>query len=161
MKRPIFYTLAGLVTAAGLVVVPLAAQAGALNVYQGTQSNCGGGGGAQTALCGATQSDDFPTIVKNVINLLLLVIGMIAVIMIIIGGIRYVTSNGDQNQITGAKNTILYAVIGLVVAIMAFAIVNFVITAFTGGGAGGNGSPTIPATQNPGSGTITNPPAGG
>ena len=65
--------------------------------------------------------------IKNIINILLFIIGAIAVIMIIIGGIRYVVSNGDSSQTTAAKNTILYAVVGLVIAMMAYAIVNWVI----------------------------------
>ncbi len=69
--------------------------------------------------------------IKDVINVLLFLIGAVSVIMIIIGGIRYVLSNGDSTQITGAKNTIMYAVIGLVVALLAYAIVNFVVTQFT------------------------------
>jgi hypothetical protein len=68
--------------------------------------------------------------IAQVINVLLFLIGAVSVIMIIIGGIRYVLSNGDSTQITGAKNTILYAVIGLVVALLAYAIVNFVVTQF-------------------------------
>lgn len=72
----------------------------------------------------------FQQTMKQVISTLFVVLGMIAVIMIIIGGIRYATANGDQGAITSAKNTILYSVVGLVVAIMAFAIVNFVISAF-------------------------------
>ena len=67
--------------------------------------------------------------IQNIINILLFLIGAIAVIMIIVGGIRYVVSGGDQGAITGAKNTILYAVIGLVIAILAYAIVNFVLGA--------------------------------
>jgi amino acid transporter len=67
------------------------------------------------------------TFIANIINILLFVIGAVAVIMIIIGGIRYVTSNGDQAQVKGAKDTILYSIIGLVVAILAYAIVNFVV----------------------------------
>jgi multisubunit Na+/H+ antiporter MnhB subunit len=55
---------------------------------------------------------------------------MIAVIMIVIGGIRYTTSNGDSSQVKSAKDTIMYAVIGLVVAILAYAIVNFILSAF-------------------------------
>lgn len=70
----------------------------------------------------------FTNTVEGVINVLLFIIGAAAVIMIIIGGIRYVVSGGDQGAVTGAKNTILYAVVGLVVAIMAYAIVNFVVT---------------------------------
>ena len=67
-------------------------------------------------------------LIKKVVNLLLWAIGIVSVIMIIIGGIRYATSNGDSNQVTAAKNTIMYAVIGLVIAIFAYAIVNFVLT---------------------------------
>ncbi len=100
-----------------------------INVF----SNCSGGVSSTTSggqICGASQQDDFPKLMQNVINLLLLVLGMIAVIAIIIGGVRYTTSNGDPGQIKSAKDTILYAVIGLVVAIMAYAIVGFVIAAF-------------------------------
>ena len=68
--------------------------------------------------------------VQTVINVLLFIIGAVAVIMIIIGGIKYTISNGDSSQITSAKNTILYAVIGLVVALLAYAIVNFVVGQF-------------------------------
>jgi hypothetical protein len=71
--------------------------------------------------------------IKTVVNVLLFVLGAIAVIMIIIGGIRYSTSNGDANATKSAKDTILYAVIGLIVAILAYAIVNFVLGAFKGG----------------------------
>lgn len=71
---------------------------------------------------------DLTTFITNIINVLLFVIGAVAVIMIIIGGIRYVTSNGDQTQVKGAKDTIMYSVIGLVVAILAYAIVQFVVT---------------------------------
>ena len=68
--------------------------------------------------------------VETVINLLLFLIGIIAVIAIIIGGIRYTTSNGDAGQTKAAKDTILYAVIGLIVAIMAYAIVRWVVGVF-------------------------------
>ncbi len=68
--------------------------------------------------------------IQNVINVLLFIIGVISVIMIIIGGIKYVLSNGDSSQIKSAKDTIMYAVIGLVIALLAYAIVNFVVNAF-------------------------------
>ncbi len=84
-------------------------------------------GGDSSTLCGATKTDDAPDIIKNIINTILFVLGMIAVIMIVIGGIRYTTSNGDASSVKGAKDTVLYAVVGLVVAIMAYAIVNFVL----------------------------------
>ncbi|MNY57155.1 hypothetical protein D3C86_1933160 [compost metagenome] len=50
--------------------------------------------------------------------------------MIIVSGIRYATSNGDSSAVTSAKNTLMYSVIGLIVAILAYAIVNFVLKAF-------------------------------
>lgn len=65
---------------------------------------------------------------QTVTNILLFLVGAISVIMLIIGGIRYVVSGGDQSAVTGAKNTILYAIVGIVVAFLAFAAVNFVIT---------------------------------
>jgi hypothetical protein len=55
---------------------------------------------------------------------------MVAVIMIVVGGVRYTTSNGDSASIKSAKDTILYACVGLVVAIMSFSIVNFVVGRF-------------------------------
>jgi len=67
---------------------------------------------------------------QTVTNILLFVIGAVAVIMLVIGGIRYTISNGDSAQVTAAKNTILYAIIGIVVAILAYAAVNFVIGSF-------------------------------
>ncbi len=66
-------------------------------------------------------------VLKTIVTVLLTVGGIISIIVIIIGGIMYSTSSGDQNKITSAKNTILYAIIGLIVSVLAFAIVNYVI----------------------------------
>jgi hypothetical protein len=63
---------------------------------------------------------------------MLYIIGAVSVIMLIYGGIRYTTSGGNANSVTAAKNTILYAIIGLVVAIFAYAIVNWVLDAVLG-----------------------------
>ena len=68
-----------------------------------------------------------PKMVQNIVNLLIYALGIICVIVIIIAGIMYATAAGDSNQITKAKNAILYAVVGLVVALMAYGIVNFVL----------------------------------
>jgi cytochrome bd-type quinol oxidase subunit 2 len=67
-------------------------------------------------------------IFAGVANALIFVVGAVSVIMIIIGGLRYVLSNGDSKQAESARNTILYSVIGIVVAIASFAIVSFVTT---------------------------------
>ena len=71
------------------------------------------------------------SIFTTVVNVLLFLIGAISVIMLIIGGIRYTISGGDSGNVTAAKNTIMYALIGLVVAFLAFAIVNWVLGAIT------------------------------
>ena len=69
-----------------------------------------------------------PGFIKILVNTLLFILGVVAVIVIIIAGIFYATSSGNPNQVTQAKNTLLYAVVGLIVATLAYAIVNFVIT---------------------------------
>ena len=69
-------------------------------------------------------------IFKKITDVLLFVIGAVAVIMLVIGGIRYTVSGGDQTAVTAAKNTILYAVIGIIVAILAYAIIGFVTGSF-------------------------------
>lgn len=67
------------------------------------------------------------SIFQVITNTALFVIGAVSVIMLIYGGIRYTISGGDSNAVTAAKNTILYAIVGLIVAVMAYAIVNFVL----------------------------------
>lgn len=67
---------------------------------------------------------------RDIVNVMLYILGAIAVIMIVVGGIRYTTSAGDAGRVKASKDTIMYAIVGLVIAIMAFAIVNFVADAF-------------------------------
>lgn len=76
-------------------------------------------------------------VVTTIINTLLFVVGFLSVVMLIIGGIRYVISGGNSAAVTAAKNTILYAIVGLIIALFAYAIINFVIGSLSGGGTGG------------------------
>jgi len=76
-------------------------------------------------------------------NVMLFVVGAVSVVMMIYGGLRYVISGGNTANVAAAKNTILYAVVGLVIAIMAYAIINFVIESFVPGGAGGVGGTNV------------------
>src|SRR5690349_9064207 len=76
---------------------------------------------AESQVCKGTNKNSLYVLIGNVVNLLLTIAGIIAVIMIVIGGIRYTTSAGDAGQTKSARDTIIYAVVGLVVAIMAFA----------------------------------------
>lgn len=68
--------------------------------------------------------------IQDVIGILLFALGTICVIVIIIAGIRYATADGDSGKVSQAKNVILYAVVGLIVALLAYAIVNFVLERF-------------------------------
>ncbi len=78
-----------------------------------------------------TASTRVNDIIKLVINVFSLVVGVVSVIMIIIGGLKYITSGGEASNITGAKNTILYAIIGLVVVALAQVVVKFVLAKAT------------------------------
>lgn len=79
---------------------------------------------------GDSCTGDETPIFQTITNVLLFIIGAISVIMLIIGGIRYTVSGGDSGAVTSAKNTILYAIVGIVVALLAYALVNFVVGSF-------------------------------
>lgn len=88
---------------------------------------CKGINNSDSGTCNTTGSNNLQGFIKNIVNILLYIIGAIAVLMIIIGGLRYVISGGDSGQTKSARDTVLYAVIGLVIAVMSYAIVNFVV----------------------------------
>jgi len=71
--------------------------------------------------------DKVTAIIKTVINIISVVVGVVAVIMIVFGGLKYITSGGESSNVSSAKNTILYAIIGLVIVAMAQFIVRFVL----------------------------------
>ena len=79
---------------------------------------------------GGDTKDTSGTLITKLINVMLFIIGVLSVIMIVYGGILYVISAGDSGRVSKAKNTIMYAIVGLIVALLAYAIVNFVITRF-------------------------------
>ena len=87
--------------------------------------------GAEAARCDGCPSDLFGETgaFRKITNTVLFVVGVIAVIMLIIGGIKYVISGGDSKKVTDAKNTVLYAIIGMVIAVFSYAIVTFVLSA--------------------------------
>lgn len=109
------------VVTAGVAAQPVAAQTP-------EQSACQGSGGTWNGNSCAQGTRTVPGTIKNVGNILIFITGSIAVLMIIIGGLRYTLSGGDQGTINSAKNTIMYAVVGLVVSIAAYAIVNLVLS---------------------------------
>ena len=82
---------------------------------------------------GQQKSEDFTNYVTNILNGVIGVLGLVCVVVIIIGGVNYMTSSGDAGKVKKAKDTILYGLIGLVVCVLAFALVNFVIAKIIGG----------------------------
>ncbi len=80
--------------------------------------------------CGTTPngSVDVTKVPTTIVNVLSTVVGVVAVIMIIVGGFKIVTSGGDSNKVASGRSTVLYAVIGLIVVILARIIVNYVLT---------------------------------
>jgi hypothetical protein len=117
--------IASIITVCALALAPLTPVA-AVDVFK----DCTGAA-ATTSICKATKTDKLfgsGGLWNRILSTFTYITGAIAVLMIIIGGLRYVTSNGEPTQLTSAKNTILYAAIGLVLSAMANAIVNFVLT---------------------------------
>ena len=78
---------------------------------------------------GTGATGDIASPVGNALNVVYGVIGIIAVVMIILGGVSYATSQGDASKVKKGRDTIIYGVIGLIISILAFAITNFVLTA--------------------------------
>lgn len=112
-------TIIQIITGAGAVVSLMAGKAMALSVQDGAS---------------AARADGMPAdlvgengVFTRITNTILYAVGIISVIMLIYGGLRYILSGGDNKKVTDAKNTILYAIIGLIISILAFAIVNFVL----------------------------------
>lgn len=114
--RTIVRSIGFKVMAAGLYFTAIATGSVSAQLREGVDS-------AQPDGAEGNLMDIFTTIA----NILLFILGAVAVIMLIIGGFRYVVSGGDSSAVEGAKNTILYAIIGIIVAFLAFAAVNFVV----------------------------------
>jgi len=83
-------------------------------------------------ICGSKSDSDATNTIKNILNTVYLYVGIIAAIVIIIGAVYYITSQGDAAKIVKAKNIIIYASIGLIITLMAFAITSFVTGAING-----------------------------
>lgn len=75
-------------------------------------------------------------VAKNIINVVITVLGLVAVLFVVIGGVNYTTSQGDPQKTKKARDTILYAILGVILAVLAYTIVNFVISGITGSGSG-------------------------
>lgn len=138
MKKLVLSVIAAVLTVIGLGGVATISPAYAESVVRcpdgsistdGTisSSGCSGSEGLSALNQNSANNNDLMGTINTAINVILGVIGFLAVAMIIVGGISFTTSQGDANKTTKARNTILYGVIGLIVALLAFAIVNFIL----------------------------------
>lgn len=125
MKK-IRFVIASLLVAVGIIGFSVYGGA-SVSAFDPTAAGCRADPSA--AIC-QSNAGNVNTFAQNLVRLLLWAIGVISVIMIIVGGIFYTLSGGDASKIKRAKDTVLYSVIGLVVALLAYAIVNFVLNWF-------------------------------
>lgn len=128
-------SLVSLFTLTALTFGLVAPAAYAQDAQQEIQSGlCGGadlkleGGDCSTTSSGVERLNKG---IHSLINVLSLIVGLAAVVMIIIGGLRYITSGGSDTSVTSAKNTILYAIIGLIIVALAQVMVRFVLKQVT------------------------------
>lgn len=120
------------IAALTLLLVPLAVS-GVVYAAEIQDSLCEGtsleiGSGGNCTVDGESATDKVNSVIETTVNIFSVIVGVIAVIMIIWAGLRYITSGGDSNKVGSAKNTMIYAIIGLVVVALAQFIVNFVLT---------------------------------
>ncbi len=115
--KSFFFVL--VVTSLALVVFPVAAQ-----ITQVSGGDCTALGISCT---GSENTESFMQTIINIVNVLLTLIGIVAAIYLVLGGVRYILSEGEEDQTKKAKNTIIYAVIGIIVVGLSAMIVNFVI----------------------------------
>ena len=123
MKR-LFISLSVAINLLAGTMMPMAPALAQTN----TREACEGAGGTFsgeecTFPGGGTLEGNF----QKIINALIFIVGAAAVLMLIIGAIRFTISAGDENAVKAARSTMLYAIIGIVVAFLAFALVNFVL----------------------------------
>jgi hypothetical protein len=109
---------------------PIYGQSIADNVCKGVLSTETGTISAATnaSSCAETGDKSLSGVARRIINIFSIVVGTVSVIMIIIGGFRYIISGGDSTGVTAAKNTILYAIVGLIIVLFSQVIVRFVIS---------------------------------
>jgi len=124
MKRLLLLGLTFLVMAASLFVLQLPQTAAAL---QAKNDVCAGVGSTIEEKTCKSPGPSLDKIFDIVINIFSSIVGIIAVIMIILAGFRYVTSGGDSGNISSAKNTLIYAIVGLAIAAFAQFIAKFVL----------------------------------
>ncbi len=127
LGKTIFFVT--VITSLTLIIFPVAAQ-----ITQVSGDDCSAFG---IQCSGNEDTNSLIDTIMAWVNALLVLVGVIAAIYLVLGGVRYVLSEGDDKKAEQAKNTILYALIGLIVIGLSAAIVNFMINTISGNGEGG------------------------
>jgi len=123
MIKKIITTLAVLISGILPLSIPLSTQAISSPVNQA----CNGLKQLTGGTCSNTSDAGVGSIVKNVINIVSLIVGFVSVLVIMFSGFRFITAGGDQNTVSSARNTLMYAVIGLTIAAIAQLIVHIAL----------------------------------
>lgn len=128
MRRVIVYVATALITFSGAMALSLWSPT--LSAADAKSDVCAGIGLSGASCNGTgqtTPTSQLDTLITTIINVLTIVVGVIAVIMIIVAGAKFITSNGDTSKVASAKSSIIYAIIGLVVVVLAQTIVHYVV----------------------------------
>ncbi len=128
MKK-MMLTFAALATLLSPALVAAPTYAAGIDIQGNACSGTNGDltGGTKTDCTGAKGVGSLNKLLTQVVNVFSAVVGVAAVLMIIVGGMRYITSGGDSNKVGAAKNTLIYAIIGLVIVALSQVIVHFVL----------------------------------
>jgi len=128
-----------------LILIGLTILSGGLLLRNSALAACGDGGAINDIKCGAETTDNgscsetvttdcTPTVdnaITTAVTIFTIIVGVMSVIMIIMGGFKYITSAGDANKVAAAKNTVVYALIGVVLVALAQVIIRFVVSKST------------------------------
>lgn len=137
IKNYVILVIASLTLAAPMLL-PGTSMAMCNSIQSGINSGINGatGGGSNSVTCGtnsnATVSGGIQNIAAEAVNVFSIIVGVVAVIMIIYGGFKYITSGGDSNHVSSAKNTLIYAIVGLIIVALAQLIVHYVLNTAAG-----------------------------
>jgi cytochrome bd-type quinol oxidase subunit 2 len=136
MTKKFHKTLTRFIVGVTLMLVPMSVSAVTYaattqlqnGVECGTQLNFNAIGGTTSCQAGNENGNSsFQALLTDAVNIFSLVVGIVAVIMIIVGGFKYITSGGESSKVSSAQSTILYAIVGLVIVVLAQVIVHFVL----------------------------------
>ena len=130
IKKFILVTITGLTLLAPGLVPAMASASIATDICTG--SNVGSVAGTDCATNSST--DSLKELAAKIISVFSILVGVVAVIMVIFGGFKYITSGGDSGSVSAAKNTLIYAIVGLIIVALAQFIVHFVLNTAKGTG---------------------------